>query len=185
MKAGQPPPGHRTATSQSEGHRGTRAPREGATCCSLRSCPDLGLDSRSWGWRGGGVSPHAPRPQPNLEGGSQGTRKLDWAGQAWAGWAGVWHWGQPSPSCCGGPGVQGLQPGGQRALRKPPERGFLSLPALWDCHSEAPGSSAPPPALTPHLPGVFCCICSTLLNTSPVTLLPNPVISPPTLWPAG
>ena len=82
MKAGQPPPGHRTATSQSEGHRGTRAPREGATCCSLRSCPDLGLDSKELG---GGISPCPLRPQPNPEGGSQGTRKLDWAGQAW-GW---------------------------------------------------------------------------------------------------
>ena len=62
-------------------------------------------------------------------------------------------------------------------------RGFLSLPALWDCHSEAPGSSTPSPALTPHTPGVFCCIClpAVLLSTSPVTLLPNPVFTPPRL----
>ncbi|CAI9153507.1 unnamed protein product [Rangifer tarandus platyrhynchus] len=76
---------------------------------------------------------------------------------------------------------------GRGPVREPPGRGFLSLPALWDCHSEAPGSSAPSPALTPHPPGVFCCIClpAALLSTSPVTLLPNPVISPPTLWPGG
>ena len=88
MRAGQPllasalPHSSQTAT---EGP----GPREGAACCSLRSCPDLGLDSEELG----GVSPRPLRPQPNPEGGSQGTRKLDWAGQAW-GW-GAWHWGGP------------------------------------------------------------------------------------------
>ena len=76
---------------------------------------------------------------------------------------------------------------GRGPVREPPGRGFLSLPALWDCHSEAPGSSAPSPALTPHPPGVFCCIClpAALLSTSPVTLLPNPVFSPPRLCGLG
>ena len=63
MRAGQPllasalPHSSQTAT---EGP----GPREGAACCSLRSCPDLGLDSEELG----GVSPRPLRPQPNPEG---------------------------------------------------------------------------------------------------------------------
>lgn len=81
-------------------------------------------------------------------------------------------------------------------MREPPGRRFLSLRVLEDPHSEAPGSLGPSPALTPpptpaprassRIHGA-CCIClpAALLSTYPVTLLPNPVISPPTVWPGG
>ena len=48
MRAGQPPwPPHCCIPVRRP--QRDLGPREGAACCSLRSCPDLGLDSKELG----------------------------------------------------------------------------------------------------------------------------------------
>lgn len=134
-------------------------------CCSLRSCPDLGLDSKG---AGGGVPPCPLRPQPNPEGGSQGTR--NWTGLGRPGGGGHSIGGGPHLPAVGAlefraaAGRRGLEEAPRKRLLKPSQPfGTVTLRLLgaqpFSCLDPPthPGSSAAPacppaaPKLTPSV----------------------------------